>query len=109
MSKYQPSGPPPPGFMPPPPYSHTESTPNVIIIQNPVFGPDTQSMTCPHCHTNISTRVTQSPSAKTHLFALLFCVIGFWPCAPCPYCIDSCLIKKHYCPACNQYLGEYEG
>ncbi|XP_015599907.1 lipopolysaccharide-induced tumor necrosis factor-alpha factor homolog isoform X2 [Cephus cinctus] len=108
-------GPPPPGFAPPPPYSGPPpmnpghmAQPNIIIMQNPNLGPDTQPMTCPHCHANISTRVVQESSTKTHLFALLLCLMGCWPCAPCPYCMDSCLATKHYCPACNAFLGQYD-
>ncbi|XP_043285961.1 lipopolysaccharide-induced tumor necrosis factor-alpha factor homolog [Venturia canescens] len=111
-------GPPPPGFVPPPPYTDghqhppqgppPQIGPNVVFVQQPAFGPDTQPMTCPHCRASISTRVINETSTKTHLFALLLCLIGCWPCAPCPYCTDSCLTKKHYCPACNAFLGQYE-
>ncbi|XP_012279489.1 lipopolysaccharide-induced tumor necrosis factor-alpha factor homolog [Orussus abietinus] len=103
------NAPPPPGFMPPPPYtSHVPPQPGVVIIQTQTFGPDTMPMTCPFCHATISTRVMQESGTKTHMFALILCLIGCWPCAPFPYCIDSCLIKKHYCPACNAFLGQYD-
>ncbi|EFN65890.1 hypothetical protein EAG_09193 [Camponotus floridanus] len=42
---------------------------------------------------------------KTHLIALLLCALGLWCCVPCPYCMDGCLAKKHYCPSCGTYLG----
>ncbi|KAH0535467.1 lipopolysaccharide-induced tumor necrosis factor-alpha factor homolog [Cotesia glomerata] len=105
--------PPPPGFAPPPPYSAgapqpPSQGPGVIFIQQTTFGPDTMRLNCPHCHADISTRVETEPSTKTHLFALLLCLVGCWCCAPCPYCMDSCLVKKHYCPSCSQYLGSYE-
>ncbi|KAK2586575.1 hypothetical protein KPH14_011455 [Odynerus spinipes] len=80
--------------------------PNVIVVQS--FGPETQRMICPYCSANVSTRVETEANAKTHLFALLLCLIGCWPCAPCPYCVDSCLVKKHYCPSCKSYLGQFE-
>ncbi|XP_015509319.2 lipopolysaccharide-induced tumor necrosis factor-alpha factor homolog isoform X1 [Neodiprion pinetum] len=99
---------PPPGFMPPPAYGPPpQAQPSVMIVQAPALGPESVSMTCPHCRANISTRVEQSSSTKTHIIALLLCIFGCWPCAPCPYCIDSCLSKKHYCPGCNAYIGEY--
>ncbi|XP_043465220.1 lipopolysaccharide-induced tumor necrosis factor-alpha factor homolog isoform X1 [Leptopilina heterotoma] len=110
MSK---AGPPPPGFAPPPSYTDVNMPPplqpNVVIMgAPPVFGPNSQPMTCPHCHANISTRVESESSTKTHLFALLLCIIGCWPCAPCPYCMESCLNQKHFCPSCNAYLGQHE-
>ncbi|XP_006623352.1 lipopolysaccharide-induced tumor necrosis factor-alpha factor homolog isoform X1 [Apis dorsata] len=109
--------PPPPGFIPPippPPYgefppqsqSQPQSQPHIIVIGNTQFGSESQQLTCPYCHAQISTRVETESNMKTHLFALLLCAFGFWCCVPCPYCIDSCLSKKHYCPACNAYLGE---
>ncbi|XP_008553918.1 lipopolysaccharide-induced tumor necrosis factor-alpha factor homolog [Microplitis demolitor] len=104
--------PPPPGFAPPPPYSSgpqpPPQAPGVIFIQQTTFGPDTMRLSCPHCQHDISTRVETEASTKTHLFALLLCLLGCWCCAPCPYCMDSCLVKKHYCPSCKQYLGSYE-
>ncbi|XP_034941572.1 lipopolysaccharide-induced tumor necrosis factor-alpha factor homolog [Chelonus insularis] len=108
--------PPPPGFAPPPPYSPgppppgMPPAPGVVFVQQTAstFGPDPMRMTCPHCQASISTRVDTEPNTKTHLFALLLCILGCWPCAPCPYCMDTCLAKKHYCPACKQYLGQYE-
>ncbi|KAK0177885.1 hypothetical protein PV328_001889 [Microctonus aethiopoides] len=111
-----PHQPPPPGFAPPPPYTAGPSPPPpgmqqppaVVFVQPAVFGPDTQRLSCPSCQASISTRVETEPSSKTHLFALLLCIIGCWPCAPCPYCMDSCLVKKHYCPSCSAYLGQYE-
>lgn len=102
---------PPPGFVPPPPYQPGvpppgPMQPNVVVIQS--FGPDTQRMNCPHCGANVSTRVETEANTKTHLFALLLCLIGCWPCVPCPYCMDSCLVKKHFCPSCQSYLGQFE-
>ncbi|XP_051163237.1 lipopolysaccharide-induced tumor necrosis factor-alpha factor homolog [Leptopilina boulardi] len=110
MSK---AGPPPPGFHPPPSYNDAnmpQLQPNVVIVGTPTraFGPSSQPMTCPYCQANISTRVESESSTKTHLFALLLCIIGFWPCVPCPYCMDSCLTQKHFCPSCNAYLGQHE-
>ncbi|XP_029043983.1 lipopolysaccharide-induced tumor necrosis factor-alpha factor homolog isoform X1 [Osmia bicornis bicornis] len=101
------SAPPPPGFVPPPaPPSYHDGRPNVVVIGAPQFDSEPQRLTCPHCHANISTEIQTQANTRTHLFALLLCVTGLWCCAPCPYCIDSCQTKKHYCPACKAYLGE---
>lgn len=80
------------------------TAPNVIIVHQAALGPESQRMTCPHCRADIATRVQNESNSKTHLFALLCCVFGCIPCAIFPYCIDSCLVKKHFCPACNAYL-----
>jgi len=112
--------PPPPGFAPPPPYTEGQPMapphiahqhqPQVVVVTRAAanFGPESTPMTCPHCQASISTRVTADANTKTHLFALLLCIVGLWCCVPCPYCMDGCLVKKHFCPACNTYLGQYD-
>lgn len=104
--------PPPPGFVhtaPPPAYTPEQTfspqPPNVVIVGNPLFGSEPQRMTCPHCHANITTRIENAANTQTHFFALLLCLVGMWCCVPLPYCMDSCMAQKHFCPACNAYLG----
>ncbi|XP_011866518.1 PREDICTED: lipopolysaccharide-induced tumor necrosis factor-alpha factor homolog [Vollenhovia emeryi] len=89
----------PPTSMPPPPHT-------VHIVAGGGLGNESQHMVCPHCHANISTRVESEANMKTHLMAALLCLFGCWCCAPCPYCMNSCLVQKHYCPACSSYLGQ---
>ncbi|KAL2744852.1 lipopolysaccharide-induced tumor necrosis factor-alpha factor [Vespula maculifrons] len=106
----------PAGFIPPPAYHVSGASPvppmmqpphqNVVIVGAGSFGSDTQVMTCPYCQSSISTRVESEASTKTHLFALILCLTGFWCCAPMPYCMDTCLVKKHYCPSCKAFLGQ---
>ncbi|XP_029665904.1 lipopolysaccharide-induced tumor necrosis factor-alpha factor homolog isoform X2 [Formica exsecta] len=106
--------PPQPGFNTSMPYPYPQPPPPPppqqpsIIITNQSFGSESQPMVCPHCHANISTRVETEATMKTHLMALLLCLFVCWPCAPCPYCMDSCQAKKHYCPACGSYLGSFD-
>ncbi|XP_077263711.1 lipopolysaccharide-induced tumor necrosis factor-alpha factor homolog isoform X1 [Temnothorax americanus] len=76
------------------------------IVTGTAFSNESQRMTCPHCHADISTRVISEANTKTHLIALVLCLFGCCCCAPFPYCMDSCLVHKHYCPTCNTFLGE---
>ncbi|CAL1687499.1 unnamed protein product [Lasius platythorax] len=99
------TSPPYPYPQPPPP---PPQQPHTVIITGAAFGTEPQSMVCPHCRANISTRTETEANTKTHLFALLLCVLGCWCCAPCPYCTDSCMATKHYCPSCGSYLGASE-
>ncbi|XP_014234663.1 lipopolysaccharide-induced tumor necrosis factor-alpha factor-like [Trichogramma pretiosum] len=112
MNKGQGGPPPPAGFVSPPPYSPNYPTPMqetpVVIVQQTQFGPDPQSMQCPHCHSTITTQIQTEATGKTHIIALLLCLFGLCPCAACVYCMDGCQAKKHYCPACHQYLGIYD-
>ncbi|KAI4493254.1 hypothetical protein M0802_009542 [Mischocyttarus mexicanus] len=103
----QPGFVPPSGLSPPPPYAGGPSPqPNVIIVSNEAYGSEPRVMRCPHCGQNISTRVDTEANTKTHLFALLLCLVGCWPCVCIPYCMDTCLVKKHYCPSCGVFLGQ---
>ncbi|KAJ8925138.1 hypothetical protein NQ315_001320 [Exocentrus adspersus] len=69
------------------------------------FGPHPTSTVCPSCHSQIATNVKTEATTRTHLFALLLCLVG---CCCIPYCIDSCQSQNHYCPNCGAYLGTYE-
>ncbi|XP_071574949.1 uncharacterized protein [Temnothorax nylanderi] len=95
-----PNSQPPAPTMPLPP--HTVHT--VVTVM--AFDKESQNMTCPHCHADISTRVVPEANTKTHLLAVLLCSRGCWCCAPCPYYMDSCRVHRHYCPACSNFLGE---
>ncbi|KAJ9587390.1 hypothetical protein L9F63_019091 [Diploptera punctata] len=86
-------------MQPPPP-------PTTVIVQTAVLGSQPCNMQCPSCHASIQTRVEYESTTKTHLFALLLCLI----CCPCgliPYCTDSCKSAHHYCPSCGTFLGAY--
>ncbi|KAL2728878.1 lipopolysaccharide-induced tumor necrosis factor-alpha factor [Vespula squamosa] len=95
-------------FIPPPPY-HIQPPPvpphrNIVIS----FGTNSQLMVCSYCGIRVSTEVKSEASIKTHSIALFLCLIGACFCAPIPYCIDSCLISKHYCPVCKSFLGQVD-
>ncbi|XP_014298785.1 cell death-inducing p53-target protein 1 homolog [Microplitis demolitor] len=97
----------------PPPYTAEAQPPQqqpVVTLIQPSINYGSQAMTiiCPHCHANITTKVETEANLKTHIVALLLCLFQCWFCAPCVYCIDGCLVKKHYCPSCEQYLGSCE-
>ena len=82
--------------------------PQVVTVTSPVmFGPNSIPTTCPYCHSQITTRVQSESSSKTHLFAVLLCLIGCIPCCLIPYCSDSCQNQNHYCPSCQAFLGSY--
>ncbi|XP_012264894.1 lipopolysaccharide-induced tumor necrosis factor-alpha factor homolog [Athalia rosae] len=70
-------------------------------------GPDPCNITCQLCGETGITRTDKGASTRTHLFALVLCLVGCWPCAPCVYCVDSLLATKHYCGKCNAFVGVY--
>ncbi|XP_075212399.1 lipopolysaccharide-induced tumor necrosis factor-alpha factor homolog [Lycorma delicatula] len=85
----------------PPPLSQPR-----LLVQGQ-FGPAPSSSICPSCNIPVMTRVEHESTAKTHLFALLLCIV-FFPCVCLPYCMDSCQATNHYCPNCGAYLGTYD-
>ncbi|KAL0839406.1 hypothetical protein ABMA28_016131 [Loxostege sticticalis] len=112
-SSEQPPGP-PPGFYPPPPgpvpvQTTTVYPATVAVVTTNVaaMGAQPSHTFCKSCHQDITTVIRHKATTKTHLFALLLCIIGCWPCAWIPYCVDSCHNVDHYCPHCNAYLGSY--
>lgn len=103
----------------PPPYTDGEVTttsgvvyqadpaPTVIpVLVAQTMSPKPAAMTCPSCNQEIVTRVEYKSTTKTHLFAVLLCIV-FWPCVCLPYCIHSCQNADHYCPNCSAFIGSY--
>ncbi|XP_067005105.2 lipopolysaccharide-induced tumor necrosis factor-alpha factor homolog [Anabrus simplex] len=101
--------PPPYGFAgSPPPQPQIVHQPVTMIVGTPPLGPDPSNVQCPSCHAQIQTRVQYETSTRTHLIALLLCVVGCWPCAIIPYCTEDCKTATHNCPSCGAYIGSYK-
>uniref|UniRef100_A0A1B6MGE0 LITAF domain-containing protein n=1 Tax=Graphocephala atropunctata TaxID=36148 RepID=A0A1B6MGE0_9HEMI len=97
--------------VPPPAYAYQQ--PGQVVYAPPStamvmpLGPETCNVNCPSCHASISTRVEKETTTKTHLFALLLCIL-LCPLALIPYCCDCCKATNHYCPSCGAFLGTYD-
>lgn len=72
------------------------------------LGPDPSNVTCPTCGVSKTSRMTHTPNTRTHVSALVLCLIG-WCCCACiiPYFMNSCRTGNHYCANCNAFLGTY--
>lgn len=102
------------------------------ILVQPAVGPYPTPTTCPHCLKSIRTEVRYDPNARTHLFALILCLLwvfiylrryifvsheelirffdvsfSCFPCCLLPYCIAGCNDTNHYCPSCGHFVGTY--
>ncbi|XP_054268264.1 lipopolysaccharide-induced tumor necrosis factor-alpha factor homolog [Macrosteles quadrilineatus] len=96
----------------PPPYGFSPQGTNIVYSTQPTvmvmpMGPQSGTVTCPSCHATVSSRVEKEATTKTHLFALILCLV-FCPCAIIPYCTDTCKATNHYCPSCGAFLGSYD-
>ncbi|XP_069501681.1 lipopolysaccharide-induced tumor necrosis factor-alpha factor homolog isoform X2 [Ambystoma mexicanum] len=64
--------------------------------------------TCPACQQAIVTSISHTAGAMAWLLCgmlILFgCVFG---CCIIPFCVDSCLDVKHYCPSCNHLIYKH--
>ncbi|RVE50384.1 hypothetical protein evm_004921 [Chilo suppressalis] len=79
---------------------------NTVMVQAvPPMGSKPSHITCRSCHTQITTRIENKYTTRTHLFALGMCAVGLWCCCCIPYCMDSCQSIDHYCPNCDAYIG----
>ncbi|KAL9921146.1 uncharacterized protein ACN427_002309 isoform 2-T2 [Glossina fuscipes fuscipes] len=72
------------------------------------LGPDPSNVNCPTCGVSKISRMTHTPNSRTHISALILCLIG-WCCCACivPYFMNSCRTGNHYCGNCNAFLGTY--
>ncbi|KAG8333074.1 hypothetical protein J6590_009535 [Homalodisca vitripennis] len=71
-------------------------------------GPNSCTVTCPTCHTVVSTRTVKQTTSRTHMWACILCIFTCCLCAICPYCCDCFKVTNHYCPRCNAFLGTYD-
>jgi lipopolysaccharide-induced tumor necrosis factor-alpha factor len=85
--------------------------PTVIVqyMNPPNFGSNPVNMTCPHCQSSIRTDTDSEPGPLAWILAGVLCVVGLWPCACIPCCIDSLNSVTHKCPQCKNFLGRYKG
>lgn len=81
----------------------------VVVVNAPNFGPNSIEMMCPHCQSQVRTSTDSEPGALAWILAGILCVVGLWPCACVPCCIDSLNSVTHKCPNCRQFLGRYRG
>lgn len=97
--------------MPPPPQQQAQQQPTVIVqyMNPPNFGSSPVNMTCPHCQSQIRTSTDSEPGPLAWILAGVLCVVGLWPCACIPCCIDSLNSVTHKCPNCKNFLGRYKG
>ncbi|EDW61428.1 lipopolysaccharide-induced tumor necrosis factor-alpha factor homolog [Drosophila virilis] len=94
-----------PGTVPATTGTSTQHT--VIVVPSSPYGPDPQDVQCPFCHNYTRTRVSYRPNSRTHLIALVLCLLQLYCCVCLPYCISSCMNTNHYCGMCDHYLGTY--
>merc|ERR1711997_396079 len=99
-----------PGYQPPP-GQYQQQPQRVVVVQlpSPNFGPNPIEMMCPHCQSQVRTSTESEPGALAWILAGILCVVGLWPCACVPCCIDSLNSVTHKCPNCRQFLGRYRG
>merc|ERR1712244_94700 len=81
----------------------------VVVVNPPVYGPSPVTMTCPHCQSQIRTSTDSEPGPMAWILAGVLCVVGLWPCACIPCCIESLNTVTHKCPNCKAFLGRYKG
>ncbi|XP_023172790.1 lipopolysaccharide-induced tumor necrosis factor-alpha factor homolog [Drosophila hydei] len=96
-----------PAPTPAPPLQPPATQHTVIVVPNSPFGPEPQDVQCPYCHNYARTRVSYRPNSRTHLIALVLCLLQLYCFVCLPYCISSCMNTTHYCGMCNRYLGTY--
>lgn len=55
----------------------TTTAQHTVIVMPPTpYGPHPQDVQCPYCQNYTRTRVQYNPNSRTHLFALILCLLG---------------------------------
>ncbi|CAH0547744.1 unnamed protein product [Brassicogethes aeneus] len=92
-----------------PVYSDGKQSMYPVLVQPSVpLAREPTRTTCPSCHAEILTTVSNMATTKTHLIAFLMCILGCFCCCCIPYCMKSCTNQKHTCPNCKAYIGEHK-
>ncbi|KAH8238591.1 hypothetical protein KR032_011016 [Drosophila birchii] len=78
------------------------------LAPQPKLGSRALEIMCPACGQQGVTSVRRTPNSRTHVLALLLCTFG-WCCCAClwPYLLKGCRITRHYCSACEIFLGAH--
>uniref|UniRef100_A0A0K2UAJ7 LITAF domain-containing protein n=1 Tax=Lepeophtheirus salmonis TaxID=72036 RepID=A0A0K2UAJ7_LEPSM len=102
----------------PPPQYQTQGAPQppgqqqqivVQYVNAPNFGPRSVRMTCPQCQSHVQTETSSEPGPMAWVIAGVLCIVGLWPCACVPCCIEQLNCVTHKCPQCQTFLGRYKG
>jgi len=62
---------------------------------------------CNSCNNEIYTRVNDKVSQNGICWAILCCFCGSWLLSLFVLCLDGFKVYRHFCPACNVFIGEY--
>ena len=62
---------------------------------------------CNSCNNEIYTRFNENVSQYGICWAILCCFFGSWLLSLFVLCLDVFYVYRHFCPACNVFIGEY--
>jgi len=62
---------------------------------------------CNSCNNDIYTRVNDKISQNGICWAVTCCFCGSWLLSLLVLCMDAFKVYRHFCPACNAFIGEY--
>ena len=62
---------------------------------------------CNSCNNEIYTRVNDKISQNGICWAVTCCFCGSWLLSLLVLCMDAFKVYRHFCPACNAFIGEY--
>lgn len=104
---------PQPIYQPPQP-GIVQQQPTVVVVttnNGAHHSPHTahpENLVCQSCQSQVISRVEHEAGERTHLTALLLCVLGGGACGIClvPYCMKDCQDAVHYCPQCGTRIGQ---
>ncbi|EDO30586.1 predicted protein [Nematostella vectensis] len=84
---------------------------HVVIQQAPAvtqpvsLGPVPVPVRCPHCHSNVQTKVSKEIGNTTFLYCL---ILSCFCCCCLPFCMDCAKDSAHSCPNCKGNVGVFK-
>eukprot|EP01134_Creolimax_fragrantissima_P008671 CFRG8681 len=93
-------------YMPPPTSSYVQQQPVPVIMKiKPSFS--SQSLHCPVCQTNVTTKTEYNSGLLAWGGAAVCCLVGCWlGCCLIPLMIKDCKDVTHVCPKCKTVLAQ---
>ena len=91
-------------------YQPTHPSGTTIHLYSPIIAPLEKVSVkthCNGCNNEIYTRVNDEVSEDGMCWAILCCVSGNWILGLLVLCLDGSNVYRHFCPACNRFIGEY--
>jgi lipopolysaccharide-induced tumor necrosis factor-alpha factor len=85
---------------------HQPVTVQPVVVTNQFpWGSVPQVTVCPHCQSQVTTRVSHENGLGSWISCAGICILGCWlGCCLIPFCVSDLQDHHHHCPNCNKTI-----